>query len=133
MNQDTVIERMINMHIHKFADECNFSEVGIGGTLPATEEYRNLLKKLHPKQILNNRLSIPLYRVKYSYLTVRKNVRSGEKYFFSLAGDHEDVMFEVEMKLEDWIQDENRRRPYRAISNVTILDIERVAYAELPL
>lgn len=121
------------MHIHKFADECSFSEVGIGGTLPATKEYRMLLKRLHPKQILNNRLSIPLYKVKYSYQTKRGNLRESEKYFFSVVGDHEDIMFEVEMKLDDWVQEENRSRPYRAISNVNILDIVRVAYADLAL
>lgn len=37
------------------------------------------------------------------------------------------------MKLEDWVEDENRRKPYRAIFNVTILDIRRVAYAKLAL
>lgn len=37
------------------------------------------------------------------------------------------------MKLEDWVEDENRRKSYRAISNVTILDIRRVAYAKLAL
>lgn len=37
------------------------------------------------------------------------------------------------MKLKDWFEDENRERPYRAVSNVEILDIDRVAYATLPL
>ena len=61
------------MHIHEFADHCSFSEVAIGGTLPATEEYRDILKKLHPKQILNARLCIPLY----GYVTKRENYRIG--------------------------------------------------------
>ena len=46
------------MHIHELADHCTFSEVAIGGTLPATEEYRAFLKRLHPKQILNMRISV---------------------------------------------------------------------------
>ena len=53
------------MHIHELADYCTFSEVAIGGTLPATEEYRTFLKKLHPKQILNMQITLPLYRVRY--------------------------------------------------------------------
>ncbi len=121
------------MHIHELADHCTFSDVAIGGTLPATEEYRAFLKRLHPKQILNMRITIPLYRVHYSYTTQRGNIRQGEKFFFATAGEHEDIHFEVEMQLKDWFEDENRERPYRAVSNVEILDIDRVAYATLSL
>ena len=109
------------MHIHELADHCTFSEVAIGGTLPATEEYRAFLKRLHPKQILNMRM------------TRRGNTRQSEKFFFATAGEHEELALEVEMKLKDWFEDENRERPYRAVSNVEILDIDRVAYATLPL
>ena len=38
-----------------------------------------------------------------------------------------------DFRLKDWFEDENRERPYRAVSNVEILDIDRVAYATLPL
>lgn len=121
------------MHIHELAEQCTFSEVAIGGTLPATENYRAFLKKLHPKQILNMRITIPLYRVRYSYITQRGNTRQSEKFFFATAGEHEELTFEVEIKLKDWFENENRERPYRAVSNVEILDIDRVAYATLPL
>lgn len=121
------------MHIHELADHCTFSEAAIGGTLPATDEYRAFLKKLHPKQILNMRVTIPMYRVRYQYQTSRGNIRQSEKFFFALAGEHEDLVFEVEIKLKDWFERENRERPYRAVSNVEILDIDRVAYATLPL
>ena len=121
------------MHIHELADYCTFDEVAIGGTLPATEEYRSFLKRLHPKQMLNMRITIPLYRVRYSYTTRRGNTRQSEKFFFATAGEHEELSLEVEMKLKDWFEDENRERPYRAVSNVEILDIDRVAYATLPL
>ena len=121
------------MHIHEFADQCTFSEIHIGGTLPATDKYRERLKKLHPKHILNARITIPFYRVRFSYMTNRGNVREGEKFFFAEAGEHPDLDFEVEMKLEDWFREENQRRPYRKVSNVTILGIERMAYAILAL
>lgn len=39
----------------------------------------------------------------------------------------------IEMKLEDWVREENERRSYHAISNVNILDITRIAYATLAL
>lgn len=126
-------ERRESMHIHEFADCCEFSEVAIGGTLPATQEYRHFLKNLHPKQILNMQILIPFYEVQFQYETIRGNLRTGKKYFFANNGEHENIDLEIEMKLEDWVQDENRRRPYRAISNVNILDIRRVAYADLAL
>ena len=121
------------MHIQEVADHCTFSEVAIGGTLPATEEYRAFLKKLHPKQILNMRITIPLYRVRYSYMTQRGHTRQSEKYFFATDGEHDELYLDVEIKLKDWFEEENRERPYRAVSNVEILDIDRVAYATLPL
>lgn len=68
------------MHIHELADHCTFSEIAVGGALPATEEYRAFLKRLHPKQILNMRVTIPLYRVRYSYMTRRRNIRQGENF-----------------------------------------------------
>ena len=43
------------MHIHKFSDMVTFDEIAIGGTLPATEEYRSFFKNLHPRQILTSR------------------------------------------------------------------------------
>ncbi len=54
------------MHIHKFADIASFAEIGVGGNLPATEEYREFIKKLHPTQFLTGRLTAPLYEVEYS-------------------------------------------------------------------
>lgn len=121
------------MHIHEFADHCTFSDIVIGGALPATEHYREFLKKLHPKQILNSRLVIPLYQVQYGYTTTRHNIRQGEKYFFAMEGEHDDIQLQVEIALQDWIDKENKEKPYRAMSNVTILDVKRVAYATLAL
>ena len=50
------------MHIHKFADLAVFDEVGVGGTFPATAEYRDFIKKLHPAQILTGRLTPPYWK-----------------------------------------------------------------------
>ena len=120
------------MHIHKFADLVQFSATGIGGTLPATSEYRELLKKLHPSQMLTARISVPLYAIRYAYLTVRQNYRTAVKYLF-LSMDHEDFDIEAEIILSDWVSNFNKVHPYRQISNVKILEIRRIAYAEIPL
>lgn len=122
------------MHIHELADCCTFDEVAVGGNLPATEEYRAFLKKLHPKQILNmadHDTAVP--RPLFVYDAAGECPAKREIHFFATAGEHEELHLEVEMKLKDWFEDENRERPYRAVSNVEILDIDRVAYATLPL
>ena len=71
------------MHIHKFADLCEFSEIGVNGTFEETQKYRQFLKNLHPRQILNMQISLALYQVVYSYTTIRGNYREGKKYFFA--------------------------------------------------
>ena len=48
------------MHIHKFADLCEFSEIGVNGTFEETQKYRQFLKNLHPRQILNMHKQISL-------------------------------------------------------------------------
>lgn len=120
------------MHIHKFADMAVFHEVGIGGTLPAGERYRGLIKKLHPSQILTGYISVPLYEVTYSYHTVRGNYRVANKYML-LRLVHEDVDFEIDMVLRDWVESRNKAHPYRLISNVDILEIKLIAYATISL
>lgn len=120
------------MHIHKFSDMVTFDEVAIGGTLPATEEYRSFFKKLHPRQILTSRITAPIYEVTYRYDTCRNNQREGKKYVI-LRSAHEDEEFEIDMLFRDWVEEENRRRPYRKISNVQILEIRPRAYATLSL
>ena len=120
------------MHIHKFADLAVFDEVAVGGTLPATAEYREFIKKLHPAQILTGRLTTPLLEVTYSYVTNRGNYKVAKKYLL-LHSLHEEVDFEVDMELRDWADAQNKSHPYRRISNVQILEINLIAYATISL
>ena len=119
------------MHIHKFADIASFAEIGIGGNLPATEEYREFIKKLHPTQFLTGRLTAPLYEVEYSYVTVRGNYRKAYKYIL-LRLEHDDLDLEIEMIYSDWVEELNRKCPYRRILNAQILKIKPIAYATIP-
>lgn len=116
------------MHLHKFADMAYFEEIGIGGSIPATEEYRRFLKKLHPSQLLNSIVRIPVYEVKYSYFTKRGNYRVSYKYIL-IRLEHEDVDLEIKMAFHDWVDSLNKYKPYRKISNAEILEIRRIAYA----
>ncbi len=119
------------MHIHKFADIASFAEIGVGGNLPATEEYREFIKKLHPTQFLTGRLTAPLYEVEYSYVTVRGNYRKAYKYIL-LRLEHDDLDLEIEMIFSDWVEELNRKCPYRRILNAQILKITPIAYATIP-
>ena len=119
------------MHIHKFADISSFAEIGGGGNLPATEEYREFIKKLHPTQFLTGRLTAPLYEVEYSYVTVRGNYRKAYKYIL-LRLEHDDLDLEIEMIFSDWVEELNRKCPYRRILNAQILKITPIAYATIP-
>ena len=89
------------MHIHKYADLVCFQEIGIGGTLPATEEYREFIKKLHPSQFLSGGIRATLYEISYSYMTIRGNGRTAKKYAL-LNPDHEEVCIEIEMQMSNW-------------------------------
>ena len=119
------------MHIHKFADIASFAEIGVGGNLPATEEYREFIKKLHPTQFLTGRLTAPLYEVEYSYVTVRGNYRKAYKYIL-LRLEHDDLDLEIELIFSDWVEELNRKCPYRRILNAQILKIKPIAYATIP-
>ena len=119
------------MHIHKFADIASFAEIGVGGNRPATEEYREFIKKLHPTQFLTGRLTAPLYEVEYSYVTVRGNYRKAYKYIL-LRLEHDDLDLEIEMIFSDWVEELNRKCPYRRILNAQILKIKPIAYATIP-
>lgn len=116
------------MHLHKFADMAYFEKMAACGTLPATDEYRDFLKKLHPSQFLNSIVRIPIYEVKYSYYTKRGNYRVAYKYIL-LRLEHEELDMEIEMAFQHWLDDLNEFKPYRAISNAEILEIKPIAYA----
>ncbi len=118
------------MHLHKFAEEAFFDEIGDYQSRPATKEYRIFFQNLHPSQFLNSIVRIPVYEVKYSYFTKRENYRVAYKYMF-LKQEHEEVGFEIEMAFRDWVENMNKEKPYRAIFNAEILEIRPVAYAAL--
>lgn len=122
------------MHIYDFITKVisRIDEFAIGGTLPATEEYTAFIKNIHPQQLLNSRLVIPFYKVKYSYITARGNCREGEKYSF-VTEMHDEVDMQIEMDLNDWAEEHNRKKPFSKISNVKILDIKKIAYGTIDI
>lgn len=75
-------------------------------------------KNIHPKQLINDRLPIPIWKIHYSYYTARGNPRETDKYLIAGAGDW-DI---VEMEFDSYIRKESEKRPERKLSNVKILD-----------
>ena len=89
------------------------------------------MKRLHPMQMLSLNILLPLYEISFSYMTVRGNCRQAKKYAF--LAEHSEVDFEAELLLKDWISEQNARKPYRKISNVKILEIQKIAYGRLDI
>ncbi len=129
------------MHIHKFIEQCRFKNVlrtdSTFGSFfyDCTEKIREYLFNIHPKQIIGSTVEVPLYEVVYSYTTVRGNSREGKKYFFSSCMPDNEYELEIMAQpvLERWVDEENRRCPYRAIGNVEILSVSLLANAEFCL
>lgn len=66
---------------------------------------------------INYDINFNVYKVIYTYSTSRDNKRENHKYL--IADDYEDAKF----KFINYINEFNAGKPYRAISNVKILDV----------
>lgn len=124
------------MHIGKLLKECIFRMPdAAGGFMADGQEVLEQLKDMHPLQVINNSVTIPLYCVTYEYDTVRRNRRIGKKYFFGNVGGSDPYEQEVmaETYLSRWVDNFNSGHPYRAISNVEILEVVHLANAHLKL
>lgn len=75
-------------------------------------------KNIHPKQLINDRLPVPVWKIHYSYYTVRGNPKEADKYIIAGIGDW-DI---VELEFDSYIQRQNEKHPERELSNVKILD-----------
>ncbi len=116
------------MHPYKFFNAVTFVENTLFGSIVDTETTERLYK-VHPAQVIGE-IKVPLFKVVYSYITNKGNIKKHEKFIF-LIQEHEDCFMEIEMKFDDWVKDYNASHPYRAISNVQILEVEPVAKALL--
>lgn len=87
------------------------------------------IKDSNPKQIISTELRVPVWRIKYSYLTARNNERESTKYIF----EPEENCDLVEKQFDDYIKELNEKFPYKAISNVKILDMSYIGDSFLEL
>ena len=124
------------MHIGKILRECIFRMPDASGGFRADgREAVELLQNMHPMQVINSSISIPLFRVTYEYNTARRNHRTGEKYYFGNVGGTDPFEQEImaDTYLSSWVDNFNRDHPFRAISNVKILEVVHYANAYLRL
>lgn len=87
------------------------------------------LLSLHYKGFIMNDIPIPFWKVTFSYTTNRGNEKKLTKYI-NLSEESWDL---IDSTLERWVEEYNKNKPYRQISNATILDTEFVGniYIEL--
>lgn len=78
------------------------------------------LQEIHPKQWLYKPLPIPIWKIKYSYTTVRGNDKEYCKYIIANETDWDCV----EWEFNNWLEEFNNDNPERQLSNVQILDTE---------
>ncbi len=90
---------------------------------------KEILLDINPKQVINNtNLSVVLYKVNYSYTTIRGNKKQGEKYFV-LNGISPQM--DMRKELDRYINDFNSKNPNRKLSNVKFLDSKCLGYLML--
>ncbi|WP_419749317.1 hypothetical protein [Terrisporobacter petrolearius] len=69
-------------------------------------------------KFIENDLKFKVYKIRYTYKTIRNNPRENYKYLIS--NDEIDVKF----KFLEFIEKFNKKYKHRSISNVKILDVE---------
>lgn len=82
-------------------------------------EMREFLQ-IHPKQLISSEVKVPVWRIKYSYLTARNNEKTSTKYILASEFDY-DI---IETEFWEYIKVINESMPYRVIFNVEILEID---------
>lgn len=125
-----------SLHIYEFCKNAKFVDPDYPADI--TEEVKATLKDMHPSMIIGSGvLGMTVYKVSYSYHTIRGNYREGYKMLFLKEGDpinflegfERDIMIEGRMQI--YFDNFNFKYPFRAISNVQILDVVQYANAEL--
>lgn len=92
---------------------------------PETEQ----IATCHPKQIISDEITIPIWLIKYSYTTARGNKKTATKYIFLNESDWD----LIDSEFHSYIEKMNSKHPERKLSNVEILDCEFLGKCIIPL
>jgi hypothetical protein len=85
------------------------------------------MQSLHPLQIISDDIEVPIWRIKYSYLTQRGNKKEATKYLFKDESCYDCIDNEFNL----YIQRFNEEHQDRMLSNVEILDAEYIGKSYL--
>ena len=69
-------------------------------------------------KFIENELKLKVYKIRYTYKTIRNNHRENYKYLISDDG------IDAKFKFLEFIEKFNEKYKHRSISNVKILDVE---------
>ena len=86
-------------------------------------------KQIHPKQLISDEISIPVWKIQYSYYTARGNPKDAVKYIL----DNENAWDRIEDRFMNYIKEQNEKFPERKLSNVKILDSDLMGKVYLKL
>lgn len=89
----------------------------------------NEFKQIHPKQLVSEEITIPVWKIHYSYYTARGNSKEADKYIL----DNEDAWDRIEDEFMRYIEEQNEKYPDRKLSNVEILDVSFMGNVYLSL
>lgn len=83
----------------------------------------------HPKQVVSERIPIPIWEILYRYKTARGNDKTATKYIF--LDEFSWDMIENEFK--KYVTEFNEKHPERELLNVEILDSTFLGKVYIPL
>lgn len=89
------------------------------------EEFKNI----HPKQLINGLIPIPVWKIHYSYYTARGNPKEAVKYIL----DNKNAWDRMDDEFMKYIKNQNEQHPERKLSNVKILDCDLMGEVFLKL
>ena len=106
------------MKIKDLLDVCTLNDSSLNNVLSA-----------HPLQFISDKLEIPVWEIKYSYLTQRNNPKEAVKYMFL----HETAWDRVDNEFNSYVDRFNETNPDRKLSNVEILETNYLGEFILPI
>lgn len=117
---DTLKNRI---HPFEFLQTARFRECFYPADI--TDDVREELKDIHPSLIIGDNISFMIFKITYSYTDNRGHNK--ERYKYVLLKEYADLdEYEASIMAEGlfqtWVSDFNFKYPFRAISNVKILE-----------
>jgi hypothetical protein len=117
------------VHPSDFFENCSL-RTGIDTFEIFDEDLKQKLKRIHPKNFLKTKITLPVYKINLSYVTEKGNYKTVDRYtVMDSESDDEYVDFWIDM----FIRDYNKDNPNHKMTKCEVNSIERICEAVLPL